>query len=110
MRNEEIRAMDRRRYIPAPEGLETRALPAPTLNLNTLFGFQVNTNLNIPITYEQKSLRIQRLPYYLEKIRPGRFLPRPEMEQIQVALNGLMDQIQKPPASALDNFNYQLRH
>src|SRR5207248_2382606 len=102
--------MDRRRYIPAPEGLESRALLASTVNLNTLFGFQVNTNLNIPITYEQKALRIQRLPYYLEKIRPGRFLPKAEMDQVKVALNGLMDSIQKPPSKALDNYNLELRH
>ena len=40
------------------------------LNINTLFGLQVSTNLNVPITYQQKSLRIQRLPYYLDKIAP----------------------------------------
>jgi hypothetical protein len=102
--------MDRRRFIPNPEGLEGRALLASSVNLGNLFGFQVNTNLNIPITYEQKTLRIERLPYYLEKIRPGRFLPQPELNQIQVALNGLMDGIHKPPSSALDNYNYQLRH
>jgi hypothetical protein len=101
--------MDRRRYVPAPEGLESRALLATTTNLNTLFGFQVNTNLNLPITYQQKSLRIQRLPYYLEKIRPGRFLPQAELDQVKVALNGLMDAIEKPPSKALDNYNIELR-
>jgi hypothetical protein len=89
--------------------LEGRALLASTVNLSNLFGFQVNTNLNIPITYQQKELRIQRLPYYLEKIRPGRFLPAPEMQQVKAALNGLMDSIHKPVPSALDHFNYELR-
>ena len=102
--------MDRRRYVPAPEGLESRALLASTVNLNNLFGFQVNTNLNIPITYEQKALRIQRLPFYLERIRPGRFLPKAEMDQVKVALTGLMDAIQRPPSKALDNYNIELRH
>jgi hypothetical protein len=101
--------MDRRRYVPAPEGLETRALLAPTLNLNNLFGFQVNTNLNIPITFQQKTLRIERLPFYLEKILPGRFLPHAELDQIKTSLNGLMSAIHKPPPKALDNFNFQLR-
>jgi hypothetical protein len=90
--------------------LEHRALLASSVNLTNIFGFQVNTNLNIPITFEQKALRIERLPFYLEKIRPGRFLPQAEMVQIQGGLNGLMDAIQKPPASALNNYNYQLRH
>jgi hypothetical protein len=108
--SEEIRAMDRRRYVPAAEGLESRELLASSTNLNTLFGFQVNTNLNIPITYQQKALRIQRLPYYLEKIRPGRFLPKAEMDQVKGALTGLMDVTKKPPSQALDNYNQQLRH
>jgi hypothetical protein len=107
-RHKEIRAMDRRRYVPSAEGLEGRALLA-TSNLNTLFGLQVNTNLNVPITYQQKTLRIQRLPYYLEQIHPGRFLPEAEIQQIQTALFNMVDGIHKPPSSVLDNFNYQLR-
>jgi hypothetical protein len=99
----------RRRYVPAPEALEGRALLAPTINFSNLFGFQVNTNLNIPITYQQKALRIKRLPYYMEKILPGRFLPKPELVQIQDSLNGLMSEIHKPIPSALDHYNYELR-
>src|SRR6476619_6497177 len=99
--------MDRRRFIPSAEGMERRTLLA--VNLNNLFGFQVNTNLNLPITFQQKELRIQRLPYYLEKTLPGRFLPKAELAQIKVSLNGLLDGIHKPPAKALDNFNNQLR-
>ena len=67
--------MDRRRFVPSPEGLEGRTLLAG-ININTLFGLQLYPNLNVPITFQQKSLRIQHLPYYLEKIRPGRFLPK----------------------------------
>jgi hypothetical protein len=100
--------MDRRRFVPSAEGLEGRTLLA-TVNVNTLFGLQVNTNLNVPITYQQKALRIQRLPFYLEKISPGRFLPKPELQQIQTALFDIVDGIRKPPADALNNYNYQLR-
>jgi hypothetical protein len=106
--HKEIRAMDRRRFVPSTEGLEGRTLLA-TVNVNTLFGLQVNTNLNVPITYEQKTLRIEHLPFYLEKISPGRFLPKPEMQQIQTALFEIVDGIRKPPADALNNYNYQLR-
>ena len=55
----------------------------PRTNLANIFGFQVNTNLNIPVTYEQKELRVEHLPYYLEKILPGRFLPKAEIKGIQ---------------------------
>jgi hypothetical protein len=99
--------MDRRRFRPSAEGLEGRTLLA--VNISNLFGFQVNTNLNIPITYQQKALRIKRLPYYLEKILPGRFLPKPELAQIQASLNEMMSSIHKPPGKALDNYNHELR-
>jgi hypothetical protein len=101
--------MDRRRFIPSSEGLEGRALLATTTNLGNLFGFQVNTNLNIPVTYEQKELRVEHLPYYLEKILPGRFLPKAEVKGIQGNLLELISQLHKPATSALNNYNYELR-
>jgi hypothetical protein len=103
-----IRAIDRRRFVPSSEGLEDRALMTTT-NLNTLFGLQVNTNLNVPITLQQKELRIEHLPYFLGQIRPGRFLPKTEIAEIQSNLFGMIDSINKPPPNALDNYNYQLR-
>jgi hypothetical protein len=106
---QEIRAMDRRRFVPAPDGLEARNLLAST-NLNTLFGLQVTSNLNVPITFQQKSLRIERLPFYLDKIAPhGRFLPKAEIQQIQDSLFNMMDAIHRPPPQALNNYNFQLR-
>jgi hypothetical protein len=105
----EIRAMDRRRFVPSSEGLEGRRLLA-NVSLNTLFGLQINSNLNVPITYQQKSLRIQRLPFYLNKIVPhGRFLPKAEIKQIQNSLFAMVDAIHRPPQQALNNYNYQLR-
>lgn len=102
--------MDRRRFVPASEGLESRALLSTTTpNLTNIFGFQVNTNLNIPITYEQKELRVEHLPYYIEKILPGRFLPPAEMKAIQGDLFQFISNLHKPATSALDNYNYGLR-
>ncbi len=101
--------MDRRRFVPSHEGLEDRALQ--TVSFASLFGNQVTANLNIPITYEQKALRIKRLPYYLEQItHNGRFLPEAEIQQIQTSLYAMMDTIDRPPSQALNNYNYQLRH
>jgi hypothetical protein len=107
--HKEIRAMDRRRFVPSHEGLEVRTLQAT--NLTSIFGAQINSKLNLPITFEQKSLRIQRLPFYLGKItNVNRFLPKAEITQIQNALYGMLDKIDRPPSKALDNYNYQLRH
>ena len=102
-----LRAMNRRRFVPSTEGLEGRALQAST-GLN-IFGAQLTTNLNVPITYQQKAKRIEHLPYYLGQIHPGRFLPQAEIQQIQGALFNMMDSIQKPDPQALNNFNYEIR-
>jgi hypothetical protein len=102
--------MDRRRFVPASEGLERRALlTSSTSNLGNVFGFQLTTNVNIPITYEQKQLRADRLPFYLEHILPGRYLPQAEMQSISADLTQLISRIEKPPTAALNQFNYGLR-
>jgi hypothetical protein len=104
---EEIRAMDRRRFVPSHERLEGRELQA---TVNNLFGIRVNSNLNLPITFQQKSLRIQRLPFYMNKFTTeSRFLPATEIQQIQTSLFNMVDAIHRPPPQALDNYNYQLR-
>lgn len=102
--------MDRRRFIPSSEKLEGRALQASAaLNPFNPFGVQLTSTLNIPISYQQKALRIERLPYYLEKIRPGRFIPKPEMQEIKDALFYMMDGIRRPPPAALNRYNQELR-
>jgi hypothetical protein len=107
--HKEIRAMDRRRFIPSSEGLEVRALQA--VSLASLFGNQVSANLNIPITFEQKALRIEHLPFYLNEIVPhGRFLPKAEIKQIQNSLFAMLDTIHRPPSQGLNDYNYVLRH
>jgi hypothetical protein len=106
----EIRAMDRRRFMPSTEGLETRALQAASSSgLANVFGFQVSTNLNIPVTYEQKELRIEHLPYFMEKILPGRFIPKAEIKAIQGDLLELISRTREPRKTALNNYNFELR-
>jgi hypothetical protein len=100
--------MNRRRFVPGTEAVEGRTLMASS-GINNLFGIQLNTNLNVPITYQQKSLRIEHLPYYLEKISPGRFVPKPEIQDIQATLFNIMDGIHKPTQKALNYYNAQLR-
>lgn len=105
--------MDRRRFVPASEGLEKRELQtvynAYNSNFNSLFGFQLTANLNIPITYQQKELRAQRLPYYLEHILPGRYLPAAETQAISADLTQLISKLHKPPVAALNEYNAGIR-
>jgi hypothetical protein len=100
--------MDRRRYVPVGEGMEVRTMMSG-VNVNNLFGFQVSNNLNVPITYQQKELRVQHLAYFMEKILPGRYLPATETQEITAGLTQLISQIHKPSSQVLDNYNYQLR-
>jgi hypothetical protein len=102
--------MDRRRFAPAAEGLEKRELLALTSSaLSNIFGFQVTPNLNIPITSEQKQLRIEHLPFYLERIRVGRYLPRAEVKEVQDDLFQLISKLHKPETAALNFYNQTLR-
>jgi hypothetical protein len=102
--------MDRRRFAPATEGLEKRELLTTNQpNVTNIFGFQVSPNLNIPITFQQKELRVEHMPYYLEKIRPGRFLPPAEVKQVQADLFQVISNLHKPETAALNYYNQQLR-
>ena len=98
--------MDRRRFVPSHEGLETRALQ--TSNLAGIFGNQVTSNLNIPITYEQKCCESSICLSISTKSCHGRFLPAPEIKQIQNCSTRCWTR-SRGPLEALNNFNYQLR-
>ena len=58
---QEIRAMDRRRYVPSPEGLEVRTMLSTTSS--GIFGGSTTTTQTLPITFQQKELRIQKMPH-----------------------------------------------
>jgi hypothetical protein len=106
----ENRAMDRRRFVPSSEGLEGRAL------LSSIFpGGQSTTSLghnpdaDVPVTWRQKQLRVEHLPYYLNQLQPGRVLPTDFTKQLQVDLVTVIGQTRKPNYHTLINFNQNLR-
>ena len=66
--------MDRRRFVPKPEGLEGRTL------LSNIFGSSGTSNTqrtiqNMPDTWTEKTDRVAHLPYYLQQIDPQTPLP-----------------------------------
>jgi hypothetical protein len=107
--SKEIRAMDRRRFVPAPEGLEGRTMLSTTGGSFNLFGNNSITAQTLPITFQQKELRIQKMPYNLRALQPNRFLPPDTIHQIQLGLNQIMSQMTAPPPQALTNYNLLLR-
>jgi hypothetical protein len=98
--------MDRRRFVPSTEGLEGRAL------LTSLFG-SASSNTNpadeVPMTFALKEARIERLPHFLEQIRPGRFLPPDVTAHLKTDLLAVAGKLHSPGPAVLDGFNSRLR-
>ena len=100
--------MDRRRYVPAPEGLEDRTLQAG--NSFSLFGAGATLTQTLPITFAQKELRIQKMPTNLRELAPNRSLPADIINPIQLGLNEIMSQIDPAPPEGLTTYNLQMRN
>jgi hypothetical protein len=99
--------MDRRRFAPAPEGLEVRTLLA-----TSSFSFlgSGTTTQSLPITFAQKELRIQKMPTNLRALQPDRAMPPETINLIQLGLNQLMSQVSPAPPSGLTTYNLQMRN
>ena len=85
--------MDRRRFVPAPEGLEVRTMLASGGAGFSLLGSSTTTQ-TLPITFAQKELRIQKMPTNLRALQPDRYLPPATINQIQLGLNEIISQTQ----------------
>ena len=99
--------MDRRRFVPSPEGLEVRTMLSTTGS--GFLGSGSNTTQTLPITFQQKELRIQKMPTNLRALQPNRFLPPETINQIQLGLNQIMSQINPAPPRGLTNYNLEMR-
>src|SRR6478672_4222056 len=99
--------MDRRRFVPAAEGLEGRQLQA------TLFGQGLQSTAaaapNTADTIEQKQLRVEHLPFYLDQFDTKRFLPADTIAKLQAELNSLVGALHKSPPAPLNAFNGAVR-
>ena len=104
--SKEIRAMDRRRFVPSPDGLEVRTMLSTT---GSMFGNSVGTAQPVPITFQQKEQRIQNIPNNLRALQRNRYLPPDTIQQIQLGMNQIMSQMTQPPPQALSNYNQLLR-
>lgn len=58
---------------------------------------------------QQKTLRIDRVPFYLEQIQPGRFLPKETTDSLKADLSAIKGHLHNPPSATLDAVNLQLR-
>lgn len=96
--------MDRRRFVPAAEGLEGRALLS-FFKPPKLPAAQPQT-----FTVAQKIQRIERLPFFLRSTVPGRILPDSAIAPVQADLSAIKGLLHSPPSAALADFNVNLRN
>jgi hypothetical protein len=102
--------MDRRRFVPSPDGLELRTMMSTTsTSAFAFFGRSTGLTQTLPITFQQKELRIQKMPNNLRALQPDRFLPPVTIHQIQLGLNEIMGNMTLPRPKALSNYNLLLR-
>lgn len=102
----EMRAMDRRRFVPSSDGLEGRTMLS-TLGINQTT--TPNLALTQPNTPAQKAVRIERLPFFLRSLQPGRFLPTSVLTPLQRDMTAVEGQLHSPPSPALEAFNIVVR-
>lgn len=95
--------MDRRRFVPSPEGLEGRAL------LSFFKPIKLPTTQPVTFTVAQKIQRIERLPFFLQSAEPSRVLPAAVIAPVQADLNAIKGVLHAPPSATLDAFNKNLR-
>jgi methionine-rich copper-binding protein CopC len=67
------------------------------------------TNQVLPITIQDKMLRIERLPGSLRTLSPNRFLPKDTIAQIQEGLTSMVSLLHPAPSDALRTYNYAMR-
>ncbi len=91
--------MDRRRFAPSAERLDTRLLLS-----------SATQPTSVPVAnLQQKTLRIERLPNYLESLQPGRVLPKDTVAALQKDLLSIVGRLNRPPSQTLTAANLQYR-
>ena len=103
--------MERRRFVPSSESLEVRAMLTTTATGSALniFGGSSSATQSLPITFQQKEMRIEKMPNNLCALQPDRFLPDDTIHQIQLGLNQIMSEAAPANPQALTNYNRALR-
>ena len=77
--------MDRRRFVPSPDGLEGRMLLSTARPASATLSARAPV-ANLSSTLQEKQLRIERLPFFLETLQPGRVLPGATIARLQADL------------------------
>lgn len=103
--------MDRRRFVPTSEALDQRTLLSSTGLFGQSSGAASNSpqGTHPPDTFNEKLLRIHRIPSYLENLQPGRFLSPTTLQSLQVDITAVAADLHVAPPPVLRAFNLQIR-
>jgi hypothetical protein len=96
--------MERRRFQPRPEGLESRELLSTASAAAPAVVRPADPNIG-PL----RQVRIERLPQLLGQINRNRTVPVDIIEKLQGNLRAIEGQLKAPPRAALAWFNQSLR-
>jgi hypothetical protein len=98
--------MDRRRFLPSPEGLEGRALQSilqpPSVQA-------IKAQLNQTTTVTGKLIRIQQLPNFFRSVVPGRVVSPALVSRIQADLEPLIGTLHAASTPAKNELEHTLR-
>ncbi|MDG3005298.1 Ig-like domain-containing protein [Paludisphaera mucosa] len=104
--------MDRRRFIPGPESMESRmmlstaAAPAVATAAATT---TTTVDANLPYTIQQKMTRIDRIPINMRALAPNRVLPQGMIDAIQQGMEETISSLKPASTDAIKGFNNVLR-
>ena len=107
--------MDRRRFVPSAEGLEGRqllssaatAMPVAA-NVNGAATASSTNGASTPNSPQQKSVRIERLPFFLRSVDTDRALPAEITGQLQAAIRSIQGKLNPPPKETIKAFDQTL--
>lgn len=99
--------MDRRRYIPGPEGMESRMMLSTATAATAVSTTAASSN--VPYTIQQKLTRIDRIPINMRATEPNRVLPESLISGIQEGMRQSISTMHGAAPSSVETFNDVLR-
>ncbi len=102
--------MDRRRFIPVSEKVEGRMMLSTMNPMSGVLGSLTTTvQSDLPVTIQQKTTRIDRIPTNMRAFDRNRPLPRDLIEPIQQAMTESISSLDRASQQSIESFNEVLR-
>ena len=77
--------------------------------LGTSNSAQATVATEVPVTFNQKEMRIEHLPFYMKQLEPDRFLPDATIQKLQDDLLSIAGRLHRPNPATVVAFNETLQ-